>query len=58
MEKSWNHCLGVVGESGAKPQVFKTFMNFRLDVGTEKATENSLDFDSRGMYANRFQLRV
>jgi hypothetical protein len=45
-------------EIGEKSVVFRLIMSLGLDVRAEQTAENTLDFDPRGVHANRFQLRV
>jgi hypothetical protein len=58
MEKRENHLLDKVRETGDKSLVVQAFHEVPLGVGTEEAAENTLDFDTGGMHAERFQCRV
>lgn len=55
MEKRENHFPETDARVRKTRCFFRLFMKFSLDVRTEEAAENALDFDPRGMHADRFQ---
>lgn len=58
MEQRENQFLETDAKRATNRWFCGIFMIFRLGVRTEEAAENALDFDTRGVHANRFQSRV